>query len=71
MFHRGHTKIGKAGGTMGKAVLGAMAVGAVLGSVVTLSASPCFLNGKSKRKMIRYKNKVYHTIGNFIDALEH
>ena len=53
----------------GKMLLGAIACGAVLGSATVAVLAPCCTSARTRRKMIRYKNRMVKTVGSVLDAV--
>lgn len=53
----------------GKFLIGAAAVGAVLGSAAAVAVVPCCKGSFNKRKFMKYKNHMFKTIGSALDAI--
>jgi gas vesicle protein len=53
----------------GKVFIGAVAVGAVLGSAAAVAIAPCCTSSHSRKKLMRYKNQMFKTVGSVLDAV--
>ena len=53
----------------GKMIIGAIACGAVLGSAAAAALVPCCTSASTRRKMMRYKNRMAKTVGSVLDAV--
>ena len=56
-------------GMKGKVLLGAVCCGAIIGSAAVVAIIPCCMNSRTKRKMLRYKNRMTKTAGSVLDAV--
>ena len=52
-----------------KMIIGAIACGAVIGSAAAAALVPCCSSARTRRKMIRYKNRMVKTVGSVMDAV--
>lgn len=53
----------------GKMIVGAICCGAVLGSAAAAALVPCCTSSHTRRKMMRYKNRMVKTIGSVLDTV--
>ncbi len=53
----------------GKFLVGAIAVGAVLGSAAAVAIAPCCTSSHNRRKLMKYKNQMFKTVGSVLDAV--
>ena len=54
----------------GKVFIGAVAVGAVLGSAAAVAIAPCCTTSShNRKKLMRYKNHMFKTVGSVLDAV--
>jgi len=53
----------------GKMLFGAMCCGAVIGSAAVAALIPCCASSRTKRKMMRYKNRMVKTAGTVLGAV--
>lgn len=53
----------------GKMLWGAIACGAVIGSAAAAVIVPGCLSNRTKRKMIRYKNRMMRNMGTVLDVV--
>ena len=50
-------------------LIGAVCCGAVLGSAAAAVLVPCCTSARTRRKMMRYKNRMVKTVGSVMDAM--
>lgn len=53
----------------GKLLLGAVCCGALIGSAAVAAIVPCCTSARTRRKMLRYKNRMTKTAGSVLDAV--
>ena len=53
----------------GKALFSAVAVGAVLGSAAAVAIAPYCASSSGRRKLMKYKNHMFKTVGSALDAI--
>lgn len=53
----------------GKLIIGAAAVGAILGSAAVISIVPCCLSSHNRKKFLKYKNHMFKTVGTVLDTM--
>lgn len=51
-----------------KMLIGAIACGAILGSAAAVAIVPSCTSMRSRRKLLKYKNHMFKTIGSVIDT---
>ncbi|MBO5929740.1 MAG: hypothetical protein J6Q27_00420 [Clostridia bacterium] len=52
-----------------KMLIGAVAVGAIVGSAAAFAIIPCCTDSHSRKKLMKYKNHMFKTIGSVMDAM--
>lgn len=52
-----------------KMLIGAVAVGAVIGSATAAAIVPCCTDSHNRRKLMKYKNHMFKTVGSVLDAV--
>ncbi len=53
----------------GKMLVGAVAMGAILGSAAAIAIVPCCTDSRSRKKLMKYKNHMFKTVGSVLDAV--
>lgn len=53
----------------GKFLIGAICCGALVGSAAVAAIVPCCSSARTRRKMMRYKNRMFKTVGSVMDAV--
>lgn len=53
----------------GKMLIGAVCCGAVIGSAAAAVLVPCCTSVRTRRKIMRYKNRMVKTVGSVMDAV--
>jgi len=52
-----------------KMLIGAVAVGAIIGSAAAVAIIPCCTDSHSRKKLMKYKNHMFKTVGSVLDAV--
>jgi len=50
-------------------LIGAVAVGAIIGSAAAVAIIPCCTDSHSRKKLMKYKNHMFKTVGSVLDAV--